>query len=1088
MKHNNFRTNLRGPALAWSIFLTCLMLCSSAHAQTKSLRIDKGPLEDAITQIRNSFNIVIAYTEDDIRNVSVQAAVFENKTVEHVLTTVLKGTSLTFLKNGSSYILQKKKSPNESAGLHPGNIKGRILDAETSEALPGASIRITELAAEGTVSDANGDFKFMRVPAGTYTVRASFIGYSAYEQSITIEDGLELALTIPLTPSSDALDEVVIVGSVDVRYTPIVNSGEKSLISDIREASNIVSGISNMQIARSMDRDGADVMRRVPGVTVLNSFVLVRGMDPRYNVTYLNNMLIPSTESDSRAFSFNLIPSGLIDDIKIYKAPAPELPGGFGGGVIKVNTKKSQATRHIQIDVSAQYRTGSSLADYYTGSSATPADRWGMGIKSRELPEAFRTNPIGLPDYEFYPAEYIARIRSLPEVNNVQQGRHSFDRRLGINYYDSYKIGSVRISNLTAAGYTYQRTNEFRSRATQGVQNWIMNAEGKPDYFLPNDQSLDSIFSENVRLSLLENLEIKINDKHRIGFNVFANRNAENNTLLSAEVHTGGNFNQGKPYPLTEQSFNELAGGITFRNAGFEYRVRDLVSGQLSGSHTLSEKLSVDWNVGQTTQTDYIPDWQTFNFRGAYQPGKYEWALTSNREDNNTRMRYLTEEKMKIAGADVSYTPLPFLTVKAGTLLQWANREFTNNNFNVMIPPNDNAVRDAYTNLYQPWFNIRKMYADENFREDGQGYNMMATFSALSYQFAQNIAAFYGAVRLRTPGKKFELYTGLRYENEYAQLFDFQGKAVTGIPGPNFTYYLPSANLTWNITEKHKLRTSFGKSIDRPAYRERSTAGYYSVREAVNYNGNPQLKNAEITNYDLRWEWYPSETEFIAIGGYYKFINNPIEMYEIGSSGFARLYRGWVNKRWAELYGVELEVRKSLAFIPGDFMKQFSVILNGSYMFTNVREDITLGEGKTIDTRLQRPLAGSSPYAFNAALFFEQAKTHTQVTAAYNYIGERIIVTSPSFVGNLHENPQHQLDLIIIQPIGKHVRLKGGVQNVLNLPIVRWRDGNLDGKYEPGIQKPASQLIDPGLTANSDHEAERWKPGAYYSFGITLTL
>jgi|GEM_PF-1621762 len=1076
------------------------MFCSVVYAdrtlaQTMStvrvnLDVSRVTAEEVLDMIEQRTGFRFIYNKKDI---SVQHKVsmhVTDVTVAEALRQLFHNKPTRFKQQGSSIVLLPRLVTRPVVQGY-GGIQGTVTDAASGLLLPGASIFIAETS-QGAATDVEGKFAIAKVPVGTYSVTVSFVGYQSRTiQNVTVTANNVSNIEVPIAQAASSLGEIVVKGDVDVRYTAIENSTEEALISDIRDASTIVTGISNIQIVRSLDRDASDVMRRVPGVTVLNNFVLVRGMDPRYNVTYLNNMLIPSTESDSRAFGFNLIPSGLIDDIKIYKAPAPELPGGFGGGVVKVSTKKSQATRHIQVDVSGQFRTsGSSFSDYYTGSNATGKDTWGLRLKGREMPSIFTTNPVKLPDQNFYPGEYMAAIRSLPEVNNLKKDKHTLDRRASINYYDSYKIGSVRLNNLTAVSYTYQRTNQFRTRASQGLQesDWVNDSEGHPQYFIPNDQSLDTMSFENVRISVLENLGLKINDNHKINFNLFANRNAEDNTLLSAEIHTGGNTSAGKPYPLTSESFNEILGATKWRNVGFEYRVRDLISGQVSGNHTLGEKVTVDWNVGQTKQIDYTPDWQTFLFRGGLDSTRYDWQLTSNATDNNTRMRYRTEEKTELAGADIGWTALPFLTFKTGTLLQRAHRDFINSNYNVTLPPTGNVVEDVYTDLYQPWFSVKKMYADENFREDGKGLSMVVTPGASSYQFDQNIVAVYLATRIYMLEKKLELYGGMRYENEFARLYDNQGKPVTDVPGPNFENYLPSAHLTWSINDRHKLRTSYGKSIDRPAYRERSSAEYYSVRDAVNYIGNTGLKNATLDNYDLRWEWYPSDNEFIALGAYYKYIDSPIEMTEFGSSGFARLYRTWENKRWAKVSGLEMEIRKNLDFIPFDVMKQFSVIINGSYMYTKVRENITLEGGHTIDTRLERPLTGSSPFAFNANLYYQHPKYQTQVTVAYNYIGGRIIATAPSFVGNLHEQAQNLLDLVLIQPIGKHLRLKAGVQNLLNRPIVRWRDGNLDGKYDPGVGKPAGELIDPTLTQNRDHEAERWKMGAYYSLGITATF
>ena len=96
-------------------------------------------------------------------------------------------------------------------------------------------------------------------------------------------------------------------------------------------------GISAQQIQKSQDRDASQVVRRVPGVSIQDDrFVIIRGLNERYNTVMLNDAITPSTEVDVKSFSFDLIPSTAIDRMMIYKSGAPELPGEFAGGIIKI--------------------------------------------------------------------------------------------------------------------------------------------------------------------------------------------------------------------------------------------------------------------------------------------------------------------------------------------------------------------------------------------------------------------------------------------------------------------------------------------------------------------------------------------------------------------------------------------------------------------------------------------------------------------------------------------------------------------------------------------------------------------------------
>jgi hypothetical protein len=118
-------------------------------------------------------------------------------------------------------------------------------------------------------------------------------------------------------------------------------STEAAIVNIIRNNSAVSDGISIDFIKKTPDRTASDALKRVSGITIQNDkFVLVRGLADRYNLAMLNKTLLPSTEPDRRAFSFDIIPSSLIDNIVVNKSATANLPGDFAGGVIQVSTKE----------------------------------------------------------------------------------------------------------------------------------------------------------------------------------------------------------------------------------------------------------------------------------------------------------------------------------------------------------------------------------------------------------------------------------------------------------------------------------------------------------------------------------------------------------------------------------------------------------------------------------------------------------------------------------------------------------------------------------------------------------------------------
>jgi outer membrane receptor for ferrienterochelin and colicin len=147
-----------------------------------------------------------------------------------------------------------------------------------------------------------------------------------------------------------------VVKSARITYT------ENAVINEIRQSNAVVSGTSAAQISKTMDRNAADVVKRIPGVTIQDDrFVIIRGLPDRYNTVFLNDAGTPSSESDKRAFSFDMIPAGLIDRVLIFKTPSPELPGDFAGGMVKVYTSSLPDKNKITVSLqtcSREFSTG----------------------------------------------------------------------------------------------------------------------------------------------------------------------------------------------------------------------------------------------------------------------------------------------------------------------------------------------------------------------------------------------------------------------------------------------------------------------------------------------------------------------------------------------------------------------------------------------------------------------------------------------------------------------------------------------------------------------------------------------------------
>jgi len=213
------------------------------------------------------------------------------------------------------------------------NLSGKV--KTNKEELIGVTIWLTNNTTNkkvGTTSDIESKYQFTNIAKGKYSVKASFVGYKEYIKDITIDTTINF--DIQLEEDTKVLQEVV-VKQVAKKETAT------ALINTLKSSYIVADGVSIESIKKTPDRTVGDALKRVSGVTIQNDkFVLVRGLADRYNSALLNKSILPSTEPDRRAFSFDIIPTSLIDNIIINKGASANLPGDFAGGLVQITTKE----------------------------------------------------------------------------------------------------------------------------------------------------------------------------------------------------------------------------------------------------------------------------------------------------------------------------------------------------------------------------------------------------------------------------------------------------------------------------------------------------------------------------------------------------------------------------------------------------------------------------------------------------------------------------------------------------------------------------------------------------------------------------
>src|SRR5687768_9445900 len=171
-----------------------------------------------------------------------------------------------------------------------GTIAGVVTDAATGETVIGANV-VIQGTTIGAATDFDGKFTIANVKPGTYNLSVTFVTYKAHTiPDVVVESGKISDIKVQMQEDISELKEVVITGTREI-------NNDLSLLAAIKESKLVVSGVSAEQIVKMPDKDAAQVMMRVPGVTIVdNRFVMIRGVSERYNQVMINNAIAPSTE------------------------------------------------------------------------------------------------------------------------------------------------------------------------------------------------------------------------------------------------------------------------------------------------------------------------------------------------------------------------------------------------------------------------------------------------------------------------------------------------------------------------------------------------------------------------------------------------------------------------------------------------------------------------------------------------------------------------------------------------------------------------------------------------------------------------
>lgn len=942
-----------------------------------------------------------------------------------------------------SFLLAPLLTVSTLAVAQQGTLVGRVLDKKTGEAVIGATVIVTGTTQAAPVG-VDGSYE-LRLAPGTYGITIQNIGYKPVSfNGIEIKAGQKTTLDSPLEENVQALKEVTITGQK-------ATGTEIALIQDLRKSEVVVSGMSNDQIVKTLDRDAAEVVKRIPGVTVQNNnFIVIRGLAERYNTVLLNDALTPSAEVDTRSFSFDILPSSVIDRVLIFKSGSPELPGEFGGGVVKVYTKNSVLENSTSVSLSGWARSTNTFKGGYLVSDQTSAQLLGFGGEQRQMPSQLDGLQPGVQSS----AEQTLAVRNQLRNEFVPRLiRSRPDMRFSLGLNRKYEIGSAYVSNVTSISYS--NTQEQYTSERQRFNEY------RPGFLDPKFSYVDTRSLSAVRLGVIHNYQVRLNSANVLEFRNFFNQYGTDEVVnrqgLNFETGTGPDAQQRNDYAL-------------------HYQSRSIYSGQLGGRHDLGQRglSTLTWATGYNyvhrNEPDYRQNQQTrFNTPDTPDnPNPFQVVVdivpqTSSRFyselDENTYMASGQYERRFFGRDTLSANQYK---LRVGFYAEEKQRDYNSRYFNY--------VRSRRFNPALGELPLTTIFDPANINADG-GFVIREGTKPIDRYRGENrlLAGYISAVAPLT--EKLNLSGGVRveYNRKYLASGETEGANAVKKPYEEIrTFVLPSLNATYNLSEKHLLRAGASTSVNRPEFREVADYTYYDFSTNFFIEGSQNLRTARIYNTDLRYEFYPTRSEMISVGVFYKHFTDAIEQVTRSNQNVVLTYQ---NADKAYDVGVEVEARKSLlGVVSSPVLQRFSFVLNAALIRSRVQLDTTSLENKDFAIG-NRPLQGQSPYVVNLGTFYQDDEHRWQISAQYNVIGPRL-----TFVGDQRQNfsvfemPRHVVDLAVTKGLGQHLEVRAGVQNLLNQQVEQYYDLDRNGKI-----------------TGFEHDAvfARYRRGLYSTLGLT---
>lgn len=860
-----------------------------------------------------------------------------------------------------------------SAVLADGALSGQIRDANS--ALPGATIQVngTDIT---TATDYQGQFEIKRLPAGEYQIEVDYLGYQSKTFSVSVTDDIDNDLgVLTLNVDEQSMEEVVAIGHM--------RSGMMRALNIQKESNNIMSVISADGIGKLPDRNAAEAVQRVAGVSIERDqgegrFVAVRGLPSQWNSASINGDRLPTAEEEttSRAVAFDFFPTDMIEMVEVSKALTPDMEGDAIGGNVNFITRRAPDEQVLSVNVAAgtaEKAEGNSHSINLLYGDRSEDGKFGFLINGTVWERDWATD-----NYE--PRREIRNVAGEGQPANNVAGVHRLELRdytgtrttHGLNASAEYLLDDGLVYAKAMYGSLQDEETHYKHR--------VRYNKGRVEL----QHIYDELITEMTGFQIGGEHDLSIDTSIDWSLATYNNEfyygdipNAEDKAYYVVKFKQSVEFDEqigdlngadlGNDKKLV---YNEIDGGTDPALAigmhlpddwvmdptkavladvelyGIDIQEKDNIVAQFDLTHTLSDELELKAGF------KYRDKERSARFHDKF----YEWN-----EDEYGATPTLAKVADEI-GVELVDQP--------------GRKDYLDNfavdyqkHFSKVIPVN--ALKGWYDNNKHK---LSLLEGDSEILENGGGLNR-------NFDLTESHTSIYGMATY-TPSDKYKVVGGLRVTqtktdvNGYIYLSD-EDKVEQEKGGKDYTAILPSLHLTYSPSELTNYRLALTRSFARPDFGNLSPGATYLEIENRLTSGNPELNPTYSNNLDLMAEHFFSDGGVISAGYFYKQISDPIfnDSYQGSYRNQSVTVKSPLNGEDAWLHGIEFAIDSDLAFI-GDWAHDFGVAFN----FTVMDSEMSIP-----DRADKVAISRQADELYNAAIYYDNGSFASRI--AVNHKG-----------------------------------------------------------------------------------------------------